>query len=281
MLRKHESTNSWKAGALAIAVHVALLGAMLISIDWKAAHPVMNVTEVELWDKLPSEKFNTVDKLKIKPPVEKLEPQLKPKPEPKVEIKKEEAKGEEPKVDIVLEKKRKEPEPKLIKPALEKDNLLEKNLKEEQKKIAQLMREEDLQEKINDKRESRENAEALKKLQENLLNEEGDSKADAKAASAANASTIGEFKAKIQAKIRANVNKTLCEDIYAEPKFNIALLPTGELSGAPTLTKSSGNAACDEAVERAIHASQPLPLPNESGLFASFKNLNLTFKPNE
>ena len=54
MLRKHENTDSWKAGFLAIAVHVLLLGAMLVSFNWKAAHPVLNITEVELWDKLPA-----------------------------------------------------------------------------------------------------------------------------------------------------------------------------------------------------------------------------------
>ena len=275
MLRKHENSDSWKAGALAIAVHVALLGAMLISVNWKAAHHVMNVTEVELWDKLPAEKSNNFDTPKVKPPEVKPEPAVKP--EPKLEFKNEVI-VEDTKVEIFLEKKKKEPEVKQLnqeKPVLEKDN------KAEQIKLAQQMREEDLQEKINDKREKQEAADKLKKLQENLLNEEGENKAETKANSAENASIIGEFKAKIQAKIRGNVNKTLCENIYTEPKFNIALLPTGELSGAPTLTKSSGNAACDEAVERAIHASQPLPLPNNSDLFASFKNLNLTFKPNE
>ena len=275
MLRKHESTHSWKAGALAIAVHVALLGAMLISVNWRAAHPVMNVTEVELWDKLPAEKSNSFDIPKVKPP--ELKPKPTVKPEPKLEVKNEVI-VEDSKVEIVIEKKKKEPEVKQLnqeKPVLEKDN------KAEQIKLAQQMREEDLQEKINDKREKQEAADKLKKLQENLLNEEGENKAETKANSAENASIIGEFKAKIQAKIRGNVNKTLCENIYTEPKFNIALLPTGELSGAPTLTKSSGNAACDEAVERAIHASQPLPFPNDSDLFASFKNLNLTFKPNE
>lgn len=286
MLRKHESTHSWKAAALALAVHAALLGAMLVSIDWKAAHPVLNVTEVELWDKLPSEKSSLKINPKIEKPVVNLEPieqpKLEPKPEPKVEITREDVKVDDPKVDIILEKKKKEPEPKIIKPELEKDNLQKKdNLTNEQVKLAQLMREEDLQEKINDKREKQVNIDALKKLQENLLNEEGESKAEAKAASAANAGIIGEFKAKIQAKIRGNVNKTLCEDINAEPKFNIALLPTGELSGTPKLIKTSGNEACDEAVERAIHASQPLPLPSDASLFSSFKNLNLTFKPND
>ena len=48
MLRTYEKEVSWKAGAMAIAVHLALLGALLISFNWKAAHPVLNVAEVEL-----------------------------------------------------------------------------------------------------------------------------------------------------------------------------------------------------------------------------------------
>ena len=46
MIRAYEKEVSWQAGGLAIAVHLALLGALLISFNWKAAHPVMNVTEV-------------------------------------------------------------------------------------------------------------------------------------------------------------------------------------------------------------------------------------------
>ena len=42
-----------KPACTGYCVHVVLLVAMLISFNWKAAHPVLNVTEVELWDKLP------------------------------------------------------------------------------------------------------------------------------------------------------------------------------------------------------------------------------------
>ena len=82
------------------------------------------------------------------------------------------------------------------------------------------------------------------------------------AKAAANAGVLNEFRSKIQAKIRGNVNKSLCGEGNPELRFEIGLLPTGELSGAPKLIKSSGSAACDEAVERAIMASEPLPLPD-------------------
>ena len=266
MLRKRENSDSFKAGMYALAVHVILLVGMLVSFNWKAAHPVLNVTEVELWDKLPAPK--NIETPKPKPVVEeKPEPKVEPKPEPKIEQK---PKPEEPKVDIELEKKKKELELKKEKELLDK-------IKQEdaRKKIVQQMREEDLQEKAIEKKQK----DALKKLQQEALSEEKGN--DDKQASAANASLVGEYKAKIQAKIRGNVNKTLCGDGNPELKFAIGLLPTGELSGTPKLTKSSGNPTCDEAVERAISASQPLPLPSDPNLFSSFRNLNLTFKPND
>jgi colicin import membrane protein len=77
------------------------------------------------------------------------------------------------------------------------------------------------------------------------------------------------------------VNKALCGNGNPELKFDIALMPTGELSGVPKLTKSSGTVACDEAVERAIMASQPLPLPSDASLFSQFRNLKLRFRPND
>ncbi len=259
MIRKHENSDSWKAGGLAIAVHLALLGAMLISFNWKAAHPVLNVTEVELWDKLPRTKPVVVEEPKPEP-----KPEVKAVPKPVVE---EKPKPEESKVDIELEKKKKELEQK------EKE-LEEKRKKDEAtKKLAQQMRDEDLRDKNADEKKQ------LDKIKQDALS---DVKAETdKQASAASASLIGEYKAKIQAKIRNNVNKTLCGGGNPELRFEVNLLPTGELSGSPKITKSSGNSTCDDAVERAIIASEPLPLPSDPGLFSSFRNLNLKFRPND
>ena len=267
MIRKHENIDSWRAGALAIAVHVFLLGAMLVSFNWKAAHPVMSVTEVELWDKLPASK--PVIQPEPKPIVEE-KPEPKPEPKPIVE---EKPKPEEPKVDIELEKKKKQLEQK------EKTETEKQKKEELAKKLAQQMRDEDLQ----DNKQAQKQKDALKKLQQEALSEThsaSEKQANA-ASSAANASIIGEYTDKIKAKIRGNVNKTLCGDGNPELRFEIGLLPTGELTGTPKLTKSSGIDACDDAVERAIAASQPLPLPADPAVFAKFRNLNLRFKPNE
>ena len=273
MIRKHENSDSYKAGFYAFAVHAALLVGMLVSFNWKAAHPVLNVTEVELWDKLPAQK--TLDLPKPEPIIEnKPEPKIEPKPEPKIEPKPE-PKPEEAKVDIELEQKKKELKEKL----LQETKLEEKRKLDAAKKLAQQLREEDLQEKADTKKAAKEKADALKKLQQDALSEAKGN--DDKLASAANASAIGEFTEKIKAKIRGNVNKTLCGDGNPELRFEISVLPTGQLSGNPNLIKSSGNPTCDEAVERAIIASEPLPLPDDASLKAQFKNLKLKFRPND
>ena len=278
MIRKHENTDSLKAGFLAIAVHVLLLGAMLVSFNWKAAHPVLSITEVELWDKLPAAKPVALPQPKPEPkPI--VEDKPEPKPEPIVEKKPE---PEEPKVDIALENKKKALELK-EKAELEKLKLdkLELQKKEDQtKKLAEEMREDALKEaKAAEKQAKLDRQKALDKLKQDMLNE--NTGTDTKAASAASASVIGEYTDKIKSKIRGNVNKTLCSDGNPELQFSVGLLPTGELSGPPKLVKSSGSTACDDAVERAIAASQPLPLPSDPAIYAKFRNLNLKFKPNE
>jgi colicin import membrane protein len=270
MLRKHENSDSWKAGILAIGVHVVLLVGMLISFNWKAAHPVMNVTEVELWDKIPKSNPVVAPSKPEPKPIIKEEP--KPEPKPIVE---EKPKPEEPKVDIELEKKKKELEKKEQEQKLKE--LEDQRKKEALDKLKQEAREDELREKKAV--EKKKNDDALRKLKDDMLNENGQD--DAKASSAANAGIIGEYTEKIKIKIRNNVNKSLCGDGNPELRFEIGVLPTGQISGSPNITKSSGNASCDEAVERAIMLSEPLPLPDDPALKAQFRNLKLKFRPND
>lgn len=268
MIRKHEAEVSRKAGLLALGVHVVLLGAMIVSINWKSAHIPMSVTEVTLWEQLPTQVSPT--------PLVKATPKIKPEPkiEPKLEVKpvvqvppKPKVEPAPAKVDIALENKQQEQQEKQKK---------EKELEEKRKQLADLLREEDMR---DTKAEAKKQADALKKLQQDALNEERAK--EQKLANAATASLVSEFTDKIKAKIRGNVNKTLCADGNPELRFDIGVLPTGELASSPRLVKSSGNSACDDAVERAIIASAPLPLPTELAARAKFRDLQLKFRPND
>lgn len=266
MIRQHENPIAFKAGLLAFAVHAVLIAAMLISFSWKNTQPI-SIAEVELWDTLP------VDEVAIKPPpkpvpepVVKEEPKVEPKIEPKPDVK------EEPKADIELEKKLKEDEKRKKQAELEKikkQALLEEKLEKE---------------KLSKEKQKHE---ALRKLQEELLADDTktakSANANAKAAQASTASAgeVDKYKAMIQAKIQRNVNKSLCGDGKPELVFEITLMPTGDVLGNPKLIKSSTIGACDDAVERAILQSQPLPLPADANLRAQFRNITLKFHPNE
>ena len=265
MLRQRETPDSVKAGMFSVMVHVLLLGALLISFNWKTTHPV-SIAQVELWDSIPAVQPKPMT---IPEPIPEPLPVAEPEPEPEP-LKAPEVKPA-PQHEIALEKKIVKKEPP--KPDVKAE--------EARKKLLAQMRQEDL--KNVPKETPKTNSDAIKKLQQELLNEDkavGEQKATA-AKSAASAGVVDEFKAKIQAKIRGNVNKTLCGDGNPELKVEIGLLPTGELSGAPKLVKSSGNTACDDAVERAIRISEPLPIPPDPALLSQFRNLRLTFKPNE
>ncbi|HQN64633.1 MAG TPA: cell envelope integrity protein TolA [Methylophilus sp.] len=276
MFRKHEDPDKVKAGALAVLVHLALLGGMLISFNWKSAHQILNVTEVELWDKLPAPKLTPPPPL----PRPVVEEKPEPKPEPKPVVQEKPQPKVEEKADIELDKKKKELAEKQKQEEakrqeqkkIEEKKLADLEKKKEREKLLQAMRDEDMSHEKPDN-------EALKKIQAEVSSESTAHENAAKAS--ANASVIGEYTDKIKAKIRGNVNKTLCGDGNPELRFEIALLPTGELSGTPKLVKSSGSPACDEAVERAIIASEPLPVPSDASLFAQFRNTRLKFRPND
>jgi colicin import membrane protein len=284
MIRKHESSVSFKAGALAIAVHVLLLAAMIMSVNWKAAHAPMVVTEVELWDKLPAPSVSKHKNIALPVVEPKVKEEPKPvvkevvEPAPKPVVVEPSAKLETAKADIALEIKKKELEKKELekkeqdKQAAELKQQKEEKRKQDLEKLQKALRDDALQSSDADAKKD-----ALKAMQrEALADTQG---ADDRKASAASQGVVDEYVSKIQAKIRGNVNKTLCADVV-ELSFKVDILPTGDVSGMPRLIKTSGSAACDSAVERAIMASQPLPLPTELAAKALFRNLNLKFKPN-
>ncbi len=83
---------------------------------------------------------------------------------------------------------------------------------------------------------------------------------------------------KIIARIRPNIIPP--SDLKGNPEaiFDVVQLPTGEVLSAQ-LRKSSGNKLYDEAVERAILKSSPLPRPDRPDQFQ--RELQLKFRPKE
>jgi len=83
---------------------------------------------------------------------------------------------------------------------------------------------------------------------------------------------------KIRARIWSKV--TLPSDIKGNPEvvFEVIQLPTGDVLSAK-LVKSSGHKLYDEAVERAILNSSPLPKPDRLDQF--MRELTLKFRPRD
>lgn len=268
---ERKKMHVWSSAFFALAIHAAIVGVLMMSFEWQSKKP-LQVAEVTLWDQLP-QPVQPPKVVKEPPPEKKPAPKPEPKPAPVVEEKVEPTKPTA--AEIALENKKKKEALAKKKRELEKKKKKEaaRKKREKLKKLkASLLKEE------KDKK-----AEALKQLQKTALDEErAEKEAKANAAKAAvNASIVEQYMGKISNKIKGYVNRALCGDGNPTLTFKVGLLPTGQLSGQPSIVKSSGIPACDDAVLRAILAAEPLPLPEERTLYSKFRNLELTFKPNE
>ena len=240
-----------RAFLLAFAVHAVLLAVMFIGVRMQN-RPGDTVT-VELWEPPPPPPPAPV----VAPP-KPLPPKVEPPPKPEPEVKK---------PDIVEKAPPPKPKPKpQPKPEAKKDDTLEKMLMREQVALEQRQLEQE-----------------RKKLEEQRRLNEARRKADAERtarelAAAARNKALVEYVNRIRAKVRQNW--ILPPDLQGNPQcvFKVVQLPTGEVLDAK-LVKSSGNAAYDEAVYRAILKSSPLPLPASREHF--YRELELTFRPRD
>lgn len=91
---------------------------------------------------------------------------------------------------------------------------------------------------------------------------------------------VDEYTAKISTKIKKNIYATPGVPGDARAEFLITVLPGGRVLSV-RLLKSSGYGALDDAVERAILKSTPLPLPPDAALFNRFRELKLGFQPKD
>jgi colicin import membrane protein len=264
MIRKHENPLAIRAGVLSVLVHGVLLAILLVSFNWKAVQPA-SIAEVELWDKLPTQPGDAEPKssahVKQKPVVKDVkepEPSAQPEPKAEIQLKKKSLKEHKLKIEKPIEKpivkKPEKPEPDPALKVLEKEEKL--------RKLQKMLVAEDLQDA---KQMRKSEVQAAKVAQTN----------------ASNKIVMDGYAEKIRNKIRQHVNPQLCGTGKPEMELAVALMPTGEVIGAPHVTKSSGITACDEAVERAVLQAVPLPVPAEPELFNEFRRLKLKFRPLE
>jgi colicin import membrane protein len=233
---------------------------MIFGLNWKTYPPEGMV--VDLWSSLPQ------PVIKAAPPPLALQPvqppaEVKPLP-PRPETP--QLPPPPPKPDIAFKEKVEKPKPVEKKQPVQKD-LKEQKEKERKEKELKAQKEKELKDQ-----QARVAAEV-----EQLQREQQEANAKAQALAAAQsrlANEIDEYKAKILAKIKRNI--VMPPDLPGNPvaEFDITLLPGGDILDVK-LRRSSGFAVFDNAVERAIFLSRPLPLPPDPTLFPKFRNLNL------
>ena len=275
---KLENNDELQANLFSFAIHLALFLVMVFSVGWQTKTPYYG--EVELWDTVPVQK--KINKTQASPKKKTKQKQntkaqksseakAKAKAQKEADIKLKKKKAAEKKAKKLKKQKAiKELKKKVLKQ--EKIDKLKKEMLEKEK-VERLQQQIIEQQKIEKMQaELRENE--LKQQKKPALEGEDEVKGGV------NTGELNKYKLLIQQKIQQNVNQQLCGLDYITLEFRISLMPTGELLGQPKMTKSSKIKSCDDAVERAIIQSQPLPLPKDNGLFSKLKNLELKFHPN-
>ena len=256
--RSSWSAVKWIAAILAIAVHVAFVLFLIFSVNWQNRKP--EPVTAELYVPPAAEKIEPA-----KPPPEPPKPEL---PKPQVEAKPPPV--EPPKPDIALKEKQERA----------RKEQAERERKEKEKQAAERReverreaeKKEQLEKRLAEARERQaREAEALK------AQAQRERQAQEKiAAAGARVKADADYIRRIQAKIRGNV--VVPPDMPGNPEaiFDVVQLPSGEIIDVQ-LGKSSGVRAYDEAVQRAILKSSPLPRPDSPDMFR--RNLTLKFRP--
>ncbi len=233
--------GSGRAFVLALAVHLLLFTFLYVGIRWNNQAP--EAVEAELWSSIPQ-----------------IEAPLPPEPVPVPD------KPVEQKVESVPEPPKKV-EPKAEKPdiALEQEKLRRKKEQEQKERLEKAKLE-------KQKEEDRKKEIARFNLPNKNPRVEG--------TATQNSTPSQEWEGLVASAIKANIKYPVPGDLKPGPKavFEIRLLPSGEMMGAPRKVKSSGIVAYDEAVERAIRDTDPLPRP-KNGIYP--RTLELMFDPLE
>lgn len=226
------------AAVLAVAVHALLALFLIYGIRWQSSLP--EAVEVDLVRSMPSPQAAKQPE-PVKEPVPEPKPVQEP-PKPKAEPIK-----PPPKPDIAVKDKEKpkpekKPEPKPV------YDPIQDALKREMEQT---------------RRQQMNNA-ASQEL------------AQMQSSSARSSKSKADYQGRIAAKIRGNLMVPPGVTGNPEAQFLVSQLPSGEVVEV-RLKRSSGHKALDEAIERAIYKSSPLPKPERPEDFD--RALDLKFKP--
>jgi colicin import membrane protein len=282
--RPTRSPRRGLAIALAIAVHAAFIGVLVFSLRWQNRPPEPVTAELYAppTKAPPSETPLPPPAPEPAPPVPVPVPAPAPAPEPKVAPPpKPEPKVERPDphaAEIALKQKQEEERQRREREQKDAADKRERDRKEAEKRDVE-RKKQDEQKKLAEARDRQtKEADALRAQAEREKAARDAQQRAVDAETAARSRAEADYIRRIQSKVKGNV--TLPPDLSGNPEaiFDVLQLPTGEIIDA-VLRKSSGVRAYDEAVQRAIVKSSPLPRPDRAELFQ--RTLTLKFRPQD
>ncbi len=250
------------ASLLAAGVHAGFALLLLVGVQWR--NPPAPQAQAELWNSLPAA-IPAEPVLTVSPPVPlpgeapapapPLSPPAPPAPEPTPIAK-----------PAIGEEKRKPAKPVDTKAVADREEA-DREARQEQalRRLDQAAREKQKQAQADL---------ALRKLDQDLRTD-----AARQAQTTQRANALASAKDRIAAQIRekAIVPPSVPAKISCQVSF--VLLPDGSvLDGSLHVLHGSGVAVYDEAVQRAILAAQPLPMPEDVSLRRELRDIRLTFQ---
>ena len=283
--------GKWTALMLALLVNLLFIAVLVFSVSWQNRKP--EAVSAELYAPPPVNTPRPQPKVEpVQPP--KIEPTPEPKPVPKPPTPIVE-KPDTREADIALKAKRdaerkaqEQAERERVEQERERREAEAKKVEEKRQADARQRQQQQLETmRAQAQRETQLRAQAERESQmraqaerESQLRAQADAEARGRAAQAAAGAARNKSQLdwidKIRSRIRGNIN--LPPDIVGNPEaiFDVVQLPTGEIIDVK-LRKSSGVRAYDDAVQRGILKSSPLPKPVPADLFQ--RNLELRFRP--
>lgn len=275
------------AFVLSLLAHSLLFLAIAFVVRWKT-EPVGTVS-AELWTGFPAAPAPVPAPQPVPVPAPVVEP-APPPPPPKVEPRP--APEPERKADIVVEQKKKLEAEKREAERREAEKLeaqkraAEKREAEKREAEKRAAEKREAEKRAAEKREAQKREAEAAKLREQALQRmtaaaggpagtTGPARTGTTVGGGSSQSYAGQVVSCVRPHIAFNVPEGVQPKQYVAD-FEVQLLPTGEQVGAPKLLKSSGLAAYDQAVERAIRRCDPFPRPREGSMPSS---LRLRFDP--
>ncbi len=276
--RFRKSPGSLKAWVLTIALHLVVIGLLVIAFRW----PGPSGDNTQVIDAVVVEDQQAKQR-KAEAARKKAETRKKHEAEKrrKAEAARKRAEAERQRAEV---KRKRVAEERKRKHAKEQKRLEEQRRLEEEKQrlVEERQRLEEEKQHLEAERQRAEAERKRKEVEEQLATamaaEERERQEQARRARALTATE--KYKALIRQKVSRNWARPPGTEEGLQCMVRVRLVPGGEVLQVKIIS-SSGDKAFDRSVENAVHKASPLPLPEEQELFEYFREIEFLFNPED